>query len=208
MSMQQIMRRGHDFPKDKEGEIFNLWGKWGKAKCQRENPSNPQLPIFVFFPNHQILPECGWVSYYMEWEEYGEKFQIGKKTHFLKTCSDFLGKENVQKHMPFCYASTFFSFLTFWEQLEFFPVFFFPRFWLLASFFPWMGGRFCSAGDWVVFLTFLELLVHFSIHVFGSSMCFYHGCEEPFTFFTVSATIGLTHRLFGTFFPAESCAHW
>ena len=24
-----------------------------------------------------------------------------------------------------------------------------------------MGGRFDSAGDWVVFLTFLELLVHF-----------------------------------------------
>ena len=45
MSMQQIMRLGHDFLKDKEGEIFNLWGQWGKVKCQRENPLNPQLPI-------------------------------------------------------------------------------------------------------------------------------------------------------------------
>ena len=38
MSMQQIMRWGHDFPKDKDGEIFNLWGQWGKSKCQRDNP--------------------------------------------------------------------------------------------------------------------------------------------------------------------------
>ena len=37
MSMQQIMILGHDFPKDRGG-IFNLWGQWGKAKCQRENP--------------------------------------------------------------------------------------------------------------------------------------------------------------------------
>ena len=38
MSMQQIMRWGNDFPKDKEGEIFNLWDQWGKDKCQMENP--------------------------------------------------------------------------------------------------------------------------------------------------------------------------
>ena len=63
MFMQQIMRWGHDFPKDKEGEIFNLCGQWGKAKCQRENPSNPQVPILSFVPNHLILLEIGWVSY-------------------------------------------------------------------------------------------------------------------------------------------------
>ena len=33
-------------------------------------------------------------------------------------------------------------------------------------------------------------------------MCFYHGCEGPFTFLAVSPTIGLTQRLFGAFFPA------
>ena len=59
MSMQQIMRWGHDFPKDKEGGIFNLWGHWGKAKCQWENPWNNQVPFFVFFLNHLIMPECG-----------------------------------------------------------------------------------------------------------------------------------------------------
>ena len=55
--MQQIMRWGHDFPKYKEGELFNLWGQWGKSKFQREKPSNPQLPIFSFVPNHLILPK-------------------------------------------------------------------------------------------------------------------------------------------------------
>ena len=59
MSMQQIMRWGHGFPKDKEGEIFKLWGQWGKSKCQRENPSNPQLPILPFVPNHLIFPKYG-----------------------------------------------------------------------------------------------------------------------------------------------------
>ena len=70
-----------------------------------------------------------------------------------------------------------------------------------------MGGRFCSAGDWVVFLTFLGATGAFSIHVFDSFMCFYHGCEEPFTFLAVSLTIGLTHRLFGAFSPTMSCVH-
>ena len=56
MSMQQIMRWGHDFPKD-EGEIFNLWGQWGKEKCQWKNPLNSQLPFLSHSPNHLILPE-------------------------------------------------------------------------------------------------------------------------------------------------------
>ena len=52
MSMQQIMRWGHDFPKDKEGEIFNLWGQW-------EKPSNNQLPFLSHSPNHLIMLEIG-----------------------------------------------------------------------------------------------------------------------------------------------------
>ena len=47
-----------------------------------------------------------------------------------------------------------------------------PTFWLLASFFPGIGGRFCNARAWVVFLTFWELPVYFSIHVFVISCVF------------------------------------
>ena len=59
MFMQQIMRWRHDFPKDKEEEIFNFSGQWGKAKCEWENPSNSQLPFSSHSPNHLILPEIG-----------------------------------------------------------------------------------------------------------------------------------------------------
>ena len=129
----------------------------------KRRPIKLSTTFLVFFPNHLFLPECGWVSYCMEWEEYGQKNSNWAENHFFwKMCSDFLGKENAQKRMPFCYASTFFSFSSrFGSSWSFSCFFHFHVFWLLASFFPWMGGRFCSAGDWVVFLTFLELLVHF-----------------------------------------------
>ena len=65
MSMQQIMRWGHDFLKIKGGGIFNLWGQWGKAKCQRENQWNSQPPFLSHSPNHLILAKIGWSSYCM-----------------------------------------------------------------------------------------------------------------------------------------------
>ena len=37
MSMQKIMRWGHDFPKEYGGKLFKPLGQWGKAKCQRQN---------------------------------------------------------------------------------------------------------------------------------------------------------------------------
>ena len=50
MSMQQIMRWGHGFPKEWGGKLFKTLGQWGKEKCKIENPSNPQLPILSFSP--------------------------------------------------------------------------------------------------------------------------------------------------------------
>ena len=154
-------------------------GQWGKAKCLWENPSSCQLPFLYFSP---IIYFCqNVVELVIAWngKSMGNQIRIGQRTIFGKTCSDFLGKENAQKRMPFCYASTFFHFphnspsrWSFWEQLEFFLCLSFQVFGCWLHFFPWMGGRFCSAGDWVVFLTFLELLVHFSIHVFVISCVF------------------------------------
>ena len=59
MSIHQIMRWGHDFPKEWGGKLFKPLYQWGKSKCQRENPSNPQIPILSFVPNHLILPKYG-----------------------------------------------------------------------------------------------------------------------------------------------------
>ena len=115
------------------------------------------------------------------------------ETHFWKSCSDFLGKKNTQKRMPFCYAFTFFSFLTFWEQLEFFLCVWIPRFgcWLhfshgLEVIFVMTGPGLSSSRFWSCWCIFLSCFCDF--------MCFYHGCEEPFTFFVVSLTFG-SHAL-------------
>ena len=62
MSMQQIMIWGHDFPKDKEGEIFNLWGHWGKAKCQLINPFGCHLS-FVLLTLYPLSHSTTFLSY-------------------------------------------------------------------------------------------------------------------------------------------------
>ena len=38
-------------PKDKGGGIFNLWGQWGKAKCQQKNPREWATNFLVSFTN-------------------------------------------------------------------------------------------------------------------------------------------------------------
>ena len=180
----------------------------GKSQMSMREPIKLSTTFLVFFPNHLFLPECGWVSYCMEWEEYGQPNSNWAETHFWKTCSDFLGKKNAQKRMPFCYAFTFFSFPHVLGAAGVFPVFFFPRFWLLASFFPWMGGRFCNARAWVVFLTFWELPVHFSIHVFVISCVFTMAVKGHSRFLLSQRLLASRTGYLGRFFPAESCARW
>ena len=169
---------GHDFLRIR-GVKYLTYGPMGKSQMSMRKPIKLSTTFLVFFPNHLFLPECGWVSYCMEWEEYGKRNSNWAETHFWKTCFDFLGKEKCPKMYDILLCSHVFSFsspfsftLGFLGAAGVFPVSFIPRFWLLASFFPWIGGRFCSARDWVVFLTFWELLVHFSIHVFVASCVF------------------------------------
>ena len=110
----------------------------GKSQMSMREPIKLPTTFLVFFPNHLFLPECGWVSYCMEGEEYGQPNSNWAETHFWKTCSDFLGKKNAQKRMPFCHAFTFFSFLTFLGAARVFPVSFIHDFgcWL-HSFHGW-----------------------------------------------------------------------
>ena len=171
-------------------------------------PIKLSTTFLVFFPNHLFLPECGWVSYCMEWEEYGQKFELGRDP-FLKNVLwlPWQGKcPKTYAILPCIHVFPFFLTIllhvgAFGEQLEFF----------LCLSFHVFGCWLHFSHGWEVVLIVLGIGLSssrffgaadaFSIHVFGSFMCFYHGCEEPFTFFTVSATIGLTHRLFGAFFP-------
>ena len=101
---------------------------------------------------------------------WAKKFELGRDPFLKKHVLTSLARK-VPKNVCHSAIQGRFSFFphhspsrwSFWEQLEFFLCFFLSRFWLLASFFPWMGGRFCSAGDWVVFSSW-----------FGSCWCISH----------------------------------
>ena len=95
------------FPKHRGGGIFNLWGQWGKSKCQWKNPSNCELPFLSHSPNHLILLEIGWVSYCMRMGKVWKleiwiwgKPIFGEK-HFL-----LLGQVNTQNACPFGHTPT------------------------------------------------------------------------------------------------------
>ena len=60
MSMQRIMRWGHDFPKDKKVGMptLNLFG--GKSMCHGENPLELSTTLFLVFSSQPfIMPEGG-----------------------------------------------------------------------------------------------------------------------------------------------------
>ena len=80
------------FPKDKGREIFKPLDQWGKFKCQRENPSNCQLPILSLVPNHLILRKICWVSYCMGWARYGGQNLKWVDHQFLAEINDWAQK--------------------------------------------------------------------------------------------------------------------
>ena len=94
---------------------------------------------------------------------WAKKFELGREPFFFKNVFwlPWQGKcPKTQAILPYIHVFHFpdhsSSRWSFWGVAEVFPVYLDFTFWLLASFFPWMGGRFCSAGDWVVFPTFLS----------------------------------------------------
>ena len=87
------------------GGIFNLWGQWGKAKCQRENPWNSQLPFLSHSPNHLMLPKIGWSSYCIGMGGvWAGNLNLGK-THFWGKSILTFGESKHQKmHAIFPYT--------------------------------------------------------------------------------------------------------
>ena len=138
---RQPNRMGHDFLRIRGGDIFNLW-TMGKSQMSMRRPIKLSTTFLVFFLNHLFLPECGWISYCMEWEEYGQPNSNWAENHFWKTCSDFLGKENAQKRMPCLLCIHVFQFPHVLRAAGVSCVFFPSTFLAVASFFPWMGGHF------------------------------------------------------------------
>ena len=93
------------FRKDKWGGIFKPLIQWGKAKCQRENPSRRQLYSLSYSPNHLLLPEIGWGSYF-PWDGKGMevKIRIGQSTQFWENVFWLNGQGRTQKSIthPLC----------------------------------------------------------------------------------------------------------
>ena len=179
----------------------------GKSQMSMRKPIKLSTAFLVFFPNHLFLPECGWVSYCMEWEEYGQKFELGRDP-FLKNVFWLPWQEKCPKTYAILLCIHVFQFSHVLGVAGVFPVCLDPTFWLLASFFPWIGGRFCNARAWVVFLTFLELLVHFPFAFLWFHVFFTMAVKSHSRFWLSHWLLGLTHWLFGTFFPAVSWFPW
>ena len=102
----------------------------------------------------------------------GNQIRIGQRLIFEKHVLTSLARKMSKNvghsaiHPRFSFSSPFSFTLGFLGAAGVFPVSFIPRFWLLASFFPWIGGRFCSAGDWVFFPHDLGAAGAFPIHDF------------------------------------------
>ena len=109
------------------GVIIKPFSQWRKAKCQRENPSNCQLPFLSHSPNHLILPEIGWVSYCMRMGKVWKlEIRIWGSTHFWEKRFWLLRQVNTQKCMPIWLSTHVLHFLTQWKLGSCFP----SRFWL------------------------------------------------------------------------------
>ena len=182
-------------------------GQWGKAKCLWEDPSSCQLPFLSF---SRIIYFCqNVVELVIAWNGKSMgKNSNWAENHFLKNVFWLPWQGKCPKTYAILSWIHVFQFPHILGAAGVFPVFFPPCFWLLASFFPWMGGRFDSAVDWVVFLTFWELLVHFSIHVFVISCVFTMAVKSHSRFWLshwlmVSRTDYLGHS-----FPAVNCVNW
>ena len=92
---------------DKEGEIFNLSGPWGKSQCQWKNPLNCQLPFLSHSPNHLIFQEIGWSSYFMGMGRvWGLNSNLGKPIFGEKRFWLF-GQVNTKNACPFGHTTTF-----------------------------------------------------------------------------------------------------
>ena len=70
MSMQQIMRWGHDFPKDKEGNYLNLWANGEKPNVKGKTHQT-QLPILSSPPIIKLCQNVVELVIAWGWEEYG-----------------------------------------------------------------------------------------------------------------------------------------
>ena len=81
---------GHDFIRNREGEIFKPLSQWRKSKCQRGKPIKMSTNHFVFCTQSSR----SWLRKLFPWDGKGMevKFEFGKSHIFGKHIFGFLGK--------------------------------------------------------------------------------------------------------------------
>ena len=100
MSMQRIMKRGHDFPKDKREGMLTL-SHFGVRPCvMGKNPSKLSTTLFlVFLPNHLFCQKVVEVVIAWKVKSMG-KFKLGRAPSF--ECLVLLAwKRKHENRMPF-----------------------------------------------------------------------------------------------------------
>ena len=138
MSMQWIMRWGHDFPKDKGVGMLTL-SMLGKIHVSRGEPIRTvNCPLSCLSSQPFILLEGGWGSYCLEGEEYGQ-FRIGQSTQFGRLCFACTNKKTPEPYANFDprvhvldLLSRFESWGTFWLIHHIFPIHSPSSFWIMG----------------------------------------------------------------------------
>ena len=121
MSMQQIMRWGHDFLRIRRGEYLTFGANGEKPNVKgRTHQSVSQLPILSFSPIIKFCQNVVELVIAWGWEEYGQQFRIWGKPIFGENQFWLLGKVITQKCMPFYPTWMFFTFGSSREAWELF----------------------------------------------------------------------------------------
>ena len=116
MSMQGIMRWGHDFPKDKGVGMLTL-NLFGEKPCvMGRTHQNCQTTLFLVFSSQPfILPEGGWGSYCLEGKGMGN-FELGRAPSFGMSCFSCMDKKTLEPYASLTHTFTFLFRLMFWGQ--------------------------------------------------------------------------------------------
>ena len=162
-----------------------------------------------FYPTTFIEERLLVVEAVIAWKgkSMGKEIRIGQRPIFEKRVLTSLARKMAKNVCHSARHPRFSIFFTFWEQLEFFLCYSFHVFGCWLHFSHGWEVVFVVLGTGLFSPCFWAAGAFSHSRFFCEFMCFYHGWEEPFPFLTVSAIIGLTHRLFGTFFPCcELCS--
>ena len=107
MSLQRIMRWGHDFPKDKGVGMLTLSQFWENPCVMRRTHQNCQLPFFLSsLLNHLFCQMVVEVIIAWKGKSMG-KFELGRAPSFGMSCFSCMDKKIVEYYTILTHAFMF-----------------------------------------------------------------------------------------------------